>query len=112
MCSNHFNNWKTDAKEACKYLNNNATEKEFDDFTSNLNRLGEVITDDIKDIFNKKDSFIFLTLFDRFVKLDYDDSRFVDFLREFKDELRDSAKNKKGQLFDEIDKGTDKKEKH
>lgn len=33
----------------------------------------------------------------------------MDFLREFKDELRDSAKNKKGQLFDEIDKGTDKK---
>lgn len=109
MCSNHFNNWKTDAKESCKYLNNNATEKEFDDFTSNLNRLGEVITDDIKDIFNKKDSFIFLTLFNRFTKLGFDDSRFVDFLREFKNELRDSTKNKKRQLFDEIDKGTDKK---
>lgn len=109
MCSNHFNNWKTDPKESCKYLNNNATEKEFDKFTNNLSRLGEVITDDIKDIFNKKDSFIFLTLFDRFVKLGFDDFKFVDFLTVFKSELRDSTKNKKGQLFDEIDKGKDKK---
>ena len=109
MCSNHFDNWKADAKEACKYLNNNATEKEFDDFASNLGRLGEVIAEDIRDVFNKKDSFIFLTLFERFVKLGFDDCKFADFIRRFRNELRGTVRNENGQLFDEIEKGTDKK---
>lgn len=109
MCSNHFNNWKTDARESCKYLNHNATEKEFDAFADKLDRLRKIITKDINDIFNKKDSFIFLTLFDQFTELGIDDFRFADFLRKFKEELRESVKNKNGLLFDEIDKGSNKK---
>lgn len=30
MCMNHFDNWKTQAKAACKYLDSSATEEEFD----------------------------------------------------------------------------------
>lgn len=105
MCSNHFNNWKTDAKNACKYLNNNATEEEFDAFIDELDRLSKIITKDIKDIFNKKDCFIFLSLFDKFTKLGFDDVQFSDFLRKFKNELRNSVKNKNKLLFDEIDQG-------
>lgn len=111
MCMNHFDNWKSQPKPAFKYLNNNATEEEFDYLADNLERLGEIITTDIKDIFNKKDSFIFLTLFDKFVKLGFDDIQFADFLRKFKNELRLSVKNIKGLLFDEIDKGSSTKDK-
>jgi len=64
MCMNHFDNWKAQAKTACKYLNDYAKEEEFDVLIDNLHRLENVITDEIMDIFNKKDSFIFLTLFD------------------------------------------------
>lgn len=111
MCMNHFDNWKTQPKAACKYLNNNATEEEFDALTNNLYRLENIIAPDIIDIYNKKDSFIFLTLFDKFKKLGKDDILFANFLREFKNNLRNSYKNKKGLLFDEIDKDASTKDK-
>lgn len=111
MCMNHFDNWKTQPKTAYKYLNDNSTENEFDDLESNLHRLENIITSDIIDIFNKKDSFIFLTLFDKFTKLGVDDIQFAEFLREFKCNLRKSSKNQKGLLFDEIDKDVSTKDK-
>lgn len=110
MCMNHFDNWKTQAKAACKYLNENATESEFDRFSDHLRRLGNVVTEDVKGVFDKKDSFIFLTLFDRFTKLGMDDVRFRDFLREFQNSLRESARSRNGLLFDEIDKGAGTKD--
>lgn len=111
MCINHFDNWKTQAKTACKYLNENATDEEFDRFTDNLHRLEDIVTDDIKGIFNKKDSFIFLTAFDRFTKLTVEDEKFAEFLREFNKNLRTSKRNGKGLLFDEIDKDSSTKDK-
>lgn len=112
MCMNHFDNWKTQAKAACKYLNNNATEEEFVKFADNLHRLESIVTEDIKDIFNKKDSFVFLTLFDKFTKLGIvEDIRFAEFLREFKSNFRLVKRNEKGLLFDEIDKDLSTKDK-
>lgn len=111
MCMNHFDNWKTQPKPACKYLNDHATEEEFDIFTDNLHRLEKIITKDIKNIFNKKDSFIFLTLFDKFARLGLDDEKFAEFLREFQYKLRSIKKNDKKLLFDEIDKDASTKDK-
>lgn len=50
MCSNHFDGWTKEAKKLFKYINDHATEKEFDALEKNLHRLENVITDDIKDI--------------------------------------------------------------
>lgn len=111
MCMNHFDNWKTQAKTACKYLNDHATEEEFDKFADNLHRLENIITDDIKDIFNKKDSFIFLALFDKFTKLEMGDEKFAEFLRRFQGNLRLIKRNDNGLLFDEIDKEASTKDK-
>lgn len=111
MCMNHFDNWKTQPKPACKYLNDHATEEEFDIFTDNLHRLEKIITKDIKNIFNKKDSFIFLTLFDKFARLGLDDEKFAEFLREFQYRLRPIKRNDKELLFDEIDKDASTKDK-
>ncbi len=111
MCMNHFDNWKTQAKAACKYLNDHATEEEFDMFADNLHRLENIVTEDIRNIFNKKDSFIFLTLFDRYTKLGIEDIRFAEFLREFNKNFRPVKRNEKGQLFDEIDKDLSTKDK-
>ena len=111
MCMNHFDNWKTQPKPACKYLNNHATEEEFDVFADNLHRLEKVITEEIKEIFNKKDSFVFLTLFDKFTKLGVADEKFADFLREFRSNLRRNKRNSKGMLYDEIDKDASTKDK-
>lgn len=111
MCMNHFDNWKTQIKQACKYLNDHATEEEFETFADNLHRLEKIITEDIKNIFNKKDSFIFLTLFDKFARLGLDDEKFAEFLREFQWKLRPVKRNEKELLFDEIDKDASTKDK-
>lgn len=111
MCMNHLDNWKTQPKAACKYLNQNATKEEFDVFAEYLCRLGKVITEDIKGIFNKKDSFLFLALFDRFARLGIDDEKFAKFLRVFQEKLRSERRNEKGLLFDEIDKDLSTKDK-
>jgi len=111
MCINHFDNWKTQAKPAFKYLNEYAIDEEFEAFTDNLHRLENIITDDVKNIFNKKDSFIFLTLFDKFAKLGIEDIKFAEFLKEFSENLRSNKRNEKGLLFDEIDKDLSTKDK-
>lgn len=111
MCMNHFDHWKTQAKPSFKYLNDHATEEEFDILEDHLHRLEKIITEDIRDIFDKKDSFIFLTLFDKFIKLGMNDKKFAEFLREFNRNLRNNKRNEKGLLFDEIDKALSTKDK-
>ena len=111
MCSNHFDGWTKEAKKLFKYINDHATEEEFDALEKNLHRLENIVTDDIKDIFNKKDSFIFLTLFDKFSKLGVNDTKFADFLREFKSNYRAKVRNVNGLLFDEIKQSSSTKAK-
>lgn len=111
MCINHFDGWNREAKKLFKYINVNGTKKEFDILEDYIRRLGNVITEDIKDIFDKKDSFIFLTLFDRFAKLGVDDIKFAEFLRKFKFNLREISRNENGLLFDEIKQNNSTKDK-
>lgn len=109
MCTNHLENWKKQTKAICRYLNHNATDKEFAKLADNLHRLERVVTDDVKDIFNSKDSFIILTLFDKFTQSGMEDTRFIEFLREFKNSLRYVEVN--GVLFDEADRDKGTKDK-
>lgn len=111
MCSNYLKDWKKQTKAACRYLNNHASKDDFDRLADNLRRLESIITDDIKGVFNSKDAFIFLTLFDKFTKLGVEDVKFAEFLKEFERNMRDSMKNSEGMLFDEIDKEKSTKDK-
>lgn len=100
---------KKQAKQIGIYLNENSSKEEFGRLNEYLHRLEQVITDDVKDVFNSKDSFIWLALFHRFCALGADDDRFVDFLRAFQAGLR--KKPVDGQVFDEVDKGKGTKDK-
>lgn len=111
MCMFHLEDWNKQGKKIASYLDEKSSEEEFDQLNDNLNRLEKIITDDIKDIFNKKDTFVFLTLFDRFLKMKIDDVKFAEFLVEFSKNLRNKKKNEKGLLFDEIDKDASTKDK-
>lgn len=111
MCMNHFEDWKKQPKALCQYLNDSASEEEFALLANHIRRLEQIITEDIRDIFNKKDSFLFLTLFDKFTGLGTEDIRFAEFLGKFKRSLRAVRRNKKGLLFDEIGKGLSTKDK-
>ncbi len=104
MCTNHLKKKKKQPKELCKYLNSHAVKEEFERLADNLGKLEKIVTDDIKSIFNKKDSFIFLTLFDRFTGLGRGDREFAAFLRAFQGVYRHTRVNGGGLLFDEIDR--------
>lgn len=111
MCMNHFDKWNKQPRILCQYLNGHASEEEFDRLSDHLRRLEKIITDDLKELFDKKDSFIFLTLFDRFTKLGIEDFKFACFLKEFKEHLRGTARNADGFLFDEIKRNNSTKDK-
>ncbi|MCI9134042.1 MAG: hypothetical protein HFI31_07640 [Lachnospiraceae bacterium] len=111
MCINHFDGWSKQAKNLFQYVNIHGTEKEFQVLEDYIDRLGKLVTEDIKDLFNKKDTFIFLTLFDRFAKLGIEDLRFAEFLRAFKLQLRETRRNHDGLLFDDIKQNNSTKDK-
>lgn len=109
MCMYHLDNWKKQAKQIASYLNSNSSKEEFDKLDNNLHRLENIVTDDIKDIFNSKDSFIWLTLFNKFTELGIDDIKFAEFLRAFKNGLRNTSVD--GKLFDTVDETGSTKDK-
>lgn len=109
MCIFHMDKWTKDGKKISKYLNDNSSETEFGTIEEYICRLEKIIEDDIKDIFNSKDSFIWFTLFDKFTKLNVEDERFAEFLRGFKANLRN--KEVDGQLFDTVDQTGSTKDK-
>lgn len=111
MCMFHLENWSKQGRRIAEFLDKNSSGEEFGKLDENLQKLEKVITDDVKDVFNKKDSFVFLTLFDRFTKSGMDDKRFADFLRTFQNDLRHTKRNSNGLLFDEIDKKVSTKDK-
>lgn len=101
MCMFHLNKWNKTGNKIASYLNENATEDEFNKLSDNLHKLENIITDETKGVFTSKDIFVWMTLFEKFTTLGLDDSKFADFLKAFVGGLR----NKKidGKLFDTVD---------
>ena len=103
----HFDKWNKNGKKIATYLNENASEDEFNKLDSNLERLEKIITKTTKTLFNSKDSFIWLTLFDKFTQYGLDDAKFGEFLDAFVNELKDKPID--GKLFYTVDeKGSTK----
>lgn len=109
MCMFHFDNWNKNGKKMAKYLNENATNKEFEMFDNNVKRLEKIITKETKELFSTKDTFVWMTFFNRFTKLGLDDSKFADFLNTFVNELR--KKDVDGKCFDTVDEHGSTKDK-
>lgn len=110
MCMFHLDKWKTSAMNIAKYLNANSNKEEFYRLDGNVHRLENIIFNkDIASIFTAKDTFIWLTFYNKFVDMGFEDVKFTEFLQAFKNGLR----NKKvdGKLFDEIDKEGSTKDK-
>lgn len=101
MCIFHFDKWNKNGKKLATYLNENSSEEEFVTLNNNIKRLENIVTEDIKTLFNSKDCFIWLTLFNKFTKTGLDDSKFGEFLVAFVGGLRN--KFVKGKLFDKVD---------
>ena len=88
MCMFHFDQWKKQPKQVANFLNENSSVKEFEDFQSAIERLENIITEDLRDLFTSKDSFIWFSIFNKFSEFGFEDRRFAEFLRAFKTELK------------------------
>ena len=83
----HLDNW-TKGKTMSKFLNENATQKEFEIFESELNRLCKIIDKKTTGkLFNSKNSFIWFAAFHKFTRYGVDDLKFKDFLIAFQNGL-------------------------
>ena len=88
MITNYIDKWNKNGKKLATYINDNATEEQFEKLNNNISRLENIVTDNTKSLFNVKDSFIWFTLFERFTKLGFDDNKFAEFLEAFVNGVR------------------------
>lgn len=109
MCIFHFDKWNKNGKKLATYLNENSSKEEFDTLNNNIERLENIVTEDTKTLFNSKDCFIWLTLFNEFTKTGLDDSKFGEFLVAFVGGLRNNEVD--GKLFDTVDETGSTKDK-
>ena len=100
MAANYFDDWKKDLEDQCKYIKDNATTDTFDNFEDMVNRLEKVVTDEVADIFDSKDSFLYFGLFAKFVDTGLDDKKFIEFMAEFSRSLHSKVVN--GITYDEL----------
>lgn len=101
MCMFYLDYWKSRPQKNASFLNKNSSCEDFAKLNDNLGRLENIITYDIKDVFNSKNSFIWITLFNEFTSLNVDDIKFAEFIKSFKDFLKDKPID--GQTFDDVD---------
>ena len=84
MCMFHLDNWKRTVKLG-EYINENASEGEFDTLEGIISRLESIIEGQHYSVFNSRDSFIWFTLFYKFTQMDCDSGKFAGFLTYFKE---------------------------
>ena len=101
MVINYKDNWSKNGKKLATYINDNASQEQFEKLNNNIARLENIVTDDTKSLFNAKDSFIWFAFFEKFTELGFDDNKFAEFLRAFVNGLRNKSVD--GKLFDKVD---------
>ena len=109
MAINFLDDWKKSPEEIAMFLNKNAKFSMFEDIEDSITRLQEIITPPVEDLFDAKNTFLWLTLFDRFKKLNLKDEQFIKFLEAFDKELKYRKIN--GNTFISIDEGKNTKDK-
>ena len=93
-----------DFEKMCEFLTEEASDSNFTEFYSLIERLTLVSNKDVSKLFNVKDSFLWFGLFSKFIKFNLDDKKFIDFMTEFINTLH--SKKIDGESFDSILKKT------
>lgn len=99
MAINFLEDWKKKPEEMCSFMKDKVNEETFENFTDIVERLERVITDDVCDMFDSKDSFLYFGLFARFIKTGLEDKRFVEFMAEFNSNQSLHTKKVKGTTY-------------
>lgn len=86
----HRDDWKSKIDKAYQFIDENATDEEFYGLNSDLNRLELVIGEnnkEIKEMFTVANTPMWLAVFHEFTTYNMEDSRFIDFMSAYKNEL-------------------------
>ena len=109
MAVNFLSDWKKSPEEIAIYLNKHADMDMFYNIEDSITRIEDVITEDIGELFNAKNTFLWLALFEKFKTYNLSDESFIEFLTAFKKDLSNLDVN--GVSFNEIDTGKNTKDK-
>lgn len=109
MIINHLDKWNKNWKSIATFVNDNATEEQFNSLNNYIERLENIVTDETKTLFNAKDCFIWFALFDKFNQTGLDDIEFAKFLDSFIDNLKNKVVD--GKLFYNVDETGSTKDK-
>lgn len=100
MIINHFDDWKKNSLDMGEYLSVNSSDQEFDSFYEMSEDLDDLITDNVRSLFNTKNSFLYFKLLAEYHKNGLTTNQFVDFMKEFKNGM---SKNKYNDIsWDEL----------
>lgn len=100
MAANFLDDWKKKQEDMCEYMKENATVESFEDFEDMVGRITNVGNEDVFNMFDSKDSFLYFGLFARFVNSGLDDEKFIEFMTEFSQSLH--SKEIDGVTFDNL----------
>ena len=109
MAVNFLDDWKKNPEDIAIYLNKHANMDMFFNVEDSITRIEDIITEDVSVLFNAKNTFLWLVLFEKFKTYNLKDERFNDFLKAFISDLQ--YKTIDGVAFDSIDEGKNTKDK-
>ncbi len=113
MGINYLNDWNPNQQKLCAFLKENVTATAFNDLEEEVNRICDAFDNtETRNCawFNKKNSFLFFMLFDRFTKLHLgEDEKFVEFLEALTDSLQYVEKD--GVTYEQLEAETKSKDK-
>lgn len=104
----HLSDWKKTGQIGA-YINENSIMEEFDSLENCIERLENIVTEDLYPLFTAKNSFLWFALFHKFTKLNMDDKNFAEFLHAFQNGL--DGKEINGKTFDGIEQKRSTKDK-
>lgn len=80
----HLDEWQSVVKTMGMYIEDNASEEEFEKINALATRLYNILGDDkYKNLFSKKNTYLWTALFEKFTKYNFEDCMFINFLKEF-----------------------------
>lgn len=100
MVSDFVDEYNKDFNKMCEFLSEEASDSNFTEFYSLVERLMLVSTKEVGHMFNSKDSFLWFGLFSRFSKLETKDQKFIEFMNKFSESLH--SKQIDGVSFDDL----------
>ena len=100
MVSDFINDFNKDFNKMCEYLSDEASDSNFTEFYSLVERLTAICNETTVNIFNAKDSLLWFGLFSTLAKVCNDDIKYIEFINEFNQTLHSKKINEKS--FDDL----------